>query len=130
VIYKVLDIFFVLFHSSLILFNTLGWIWKKTRLANLITLILTGFSWFFIGMIVGVSGYCPLTDWHFSILEKLGNTALPDSYIKYLADKLTGFDFNPELIDRLTLVVFLISLFISAILNIKDYFLKGFRTMD
>jgi len=58
-IYRFLDIFFVIFHTSLITFNLFGWIWKKTRLANLITLGLTGASWLFLGLIVGVLGYCP-----------------------------------------------------------------------
>ena len=60
------DIFFVVFHTALILFNMAGWIWKKTRLANLITLLLTGSSWLVLGLIVGSLGYCPLTDWHFT----------------------------------------------------------------
>jgi Protein of Unknown function (DUF2784) len=120
-IYHILDIFFVIFHSSLIVFNLFGWIWKKTRIANLITLALTGFSWLFIGLIVGVPGYCPLTDWHFEILYKLGKTDLPDSYIKYLADRITGLYFNAKLVDSVTLYAFLAALAISVFLNIRTY---------
>jgi hypothetical protein len=121
VIYRFLDILFVVFHTSLTLFNLLGWIWKKTRLANLITLALTGASWLFLGLIVGVLGYCPLTDWHFDILYKLGETDLPISYIKYLIDRLTGLDVNETIVNKATLYCFIIALVISLFLNIKDF---------
>jgi hypothetical protein len=120
-IWHILDIFFVIFHTLLILFNLFGWIWKKTRKLNLIVLSLTGSSWLFLGLIVGTLGYCPLTDWHFRVLEKLGKTDIPDSYIKYLADRLTGLDFNPEVVDKVTLWVFLAAFAISVIINIKEY---------
>lgn len=113
-----LDIFFVVFHSSLIIFNLFGWIWSKTRLANLITLMLTGGSWVILGWITGTMGYCPLTDWHFTILERLGHTNLPYSYIKYLADRLTGLSFDDTLVDSLTLWGFLAALAGSLIINI------------
>jgi len=112
-----LDIFFVVFHSSLIIFNLFGWIWRRTRFYNLITLAVTGVSWLFLGLIVGTLGYCPLTDWHFSVLEKLGKTGLPNSYVKYLADRLTGLDLDPSLVDNITLYSFIISLLLSLILN-------------
>jgi hypothetical protein len=120
-IWHLLDFFFVIFHSSLIIFNLFGWIWKRTRIYNLITLLLTGASWLFLGFIVGTPGYCPLTDWHFSVLNRLGVTDLPYSYVKYLADRLTGLDFNPSLIDNITLYSFLAALVISLCLNIKDH---------
>ncbi|HJZ42067.1 MAG TPA: DUF2784 family protein [Bacteroidales bacterium] len=118
-LYHILDIFFVVFHSSLILFNLFGFVWKKTRLLNLITLLLTGASWLFLGMITGSLGYCPLTDWHFNILEKLGKTSLPDSYIKYLTERVTGLDFPSPVIDKITLYAFLAALVCSAYLNFR-----------
>ena len=120
-IWNILDIFFVIFHTSLIFFNLFGWIWKRTRKLNLITLSLTGFSWLFLGLIVGTLGYCPLTDWHFKILEKLGKTDLPYSYTKYLADRLTGLDINASLVDNVTLYTFLAAFTISIVLNIRDF---------
>lgn len=116
-----LDIFFVIFHTTLTLFNLTGWMWKKTRKLNLAVLLLTGASWLFLGLIVGTLGYCPLTDWHFTILEKLGKTDLPNSYIKYLADRLTGLDLNASLVDKFTLYSFLAALIFSIYLNMKDY---------
>jgi hypothetical protein len=119
-IYHILDIFFILFHSSLIIFNLSGWIFRKTRLWNMITLTLTGASWLFLGLIVGTLGYCPFTEWHFNILLKLGKDNLPNSYIKYLTDRLTGMDISESIVDKITLYSFLAVFFVSIILNIKD----------
>lgn len=120
-IWRLIDIFFVLFHTSVILFNLAGWIWKRTRKYNLILLLLTGGSWLFLGLLVGTPGYCPLTDWHFWVLERLGRTGLPLSYIKYLADRLTGLSFSSDLVDNITLYSFIAALIISLFLNISDY---------
>jgi len=119
--YQILDIFFVVFHTALILFNLSGWIWKRTRVLNMITLVLTGSSWLFLGLITGTMGYCPLTDWHFDVLEKTGKTGLPNSYIKYLTDRLSGLDVNPSLVDSITLYAFLAVLLISLVFNIRDF---------
>jgi len=119
--YRILDIFFVVFHTSVILFNLFGWIWRKTRKYNLILLVITGASWLILGLIVGTLGYCPLTDWHFDVLEKLGETDLPTSYVKYLADRLTGLDFDSSLVDKVTLYAFLAALGLSFFLNIRDF---------
>jgi hypothetical protein len=121
-IYKILDIVIIVFHTSLIIFNLFGWIWKKTRRFNLLTLLLTGASWLFLGLIFGSLGYCPLTDWHFDILVKLGETDLPDSYIKYMVNRLTGFDLASSLVDAVTLYLFLAALVISVYINARDLF--------
>ena len=114
---KYLDYFFTGFHTALIIFNLFGWIHPKTRKFNLITLLLTGVSWFILGIFYGI-GYCPLTDWHFKILEKLGETNLPNSYITYLVARLTGYNFKEALIDRITLIGYLTALVISITLNL------------
>jgi hypothetical protein len=128
-VYHLLDIFFIVFHTLLLLFNLSGWLWRKTRKLNLVTLILTGASWSLLGWIVGVPGYCPFTDWHFNILERLGRTDLPYSYVKYLADRITGADFSQGFIDKLTLYSFVAALAISIFLNIHD-FVKKTRMND
>jgi len=122
--YRLADIFFVVFHSSIIIFNLFGWIWKKTRPANLVLLLLTGGSWLFLGLIVGTLGYCPFTDWHFSVLGKLGKTGLPASYVKYLADRITGLNFDSSLVDSVTLYLFLAAFAMSVLMNIRDYITK------
>jgi hypothetical protein len=129
VLNHLLDIFFVAFHSSLILFNIFGWIWRKTRIYNLITLSLTGASWLFLGLIYGNLGYCPLTDWHFSILTRIGKTDLPDSYVKYLIDRITGLDINASLVDHVTLYAFLLALAFSLFFNTRDFLISR-KTSD
>jgi len=119
--YKALDIFFLVLHTSVIIFNSLGWVWIKTRKANLVLLLTTAGSWLFLGLIVGTLGYCPLTDWHFNVLYKLGETDLPVSYVKYLADRILGTDFNSGMIDSITLWMLVASLLISIVLNFRDY---------
>ena len=117
--HELLDIFFVLFHSFIITFNLFGWIWKKTRKANLVLLLLTAFSWFVLGIWYGI-GYCPLTDWHWKVLRHLGNYNLPNSYVKYLADRITGLDFNAQLVDTLVVVLFLLAFIGSIFTNVRD----------
>ena len=118
-IYHLLDILIIAFHTVLIIFNLFGWIWRKTRVINLITLLLTGASWLFLGLIFGSLGYCPLTDWHFRILDRLGETGLPDSYIKYMIDRLTGIDIRAALVDKITLFSYLAALILSVYFNVK-----------
>ncbi len=115
-IWHFLDYFFVVFHTALIFFNVFGWIWKKTRLANFVTLALTGASWGLLGIFYGM-GYCPLTDWHFQVLRHLNVHNLPNSYILYLFNRLTGLTVDSFLVDALTLAVFLIALGISVYVN-------------
>jgi hypothetical protein len=129
-IYHLLDIFFIIFHSSLIVFNLFGWIMRKTRILNLMTLILTGSSWLFLGLIVGTLGYCPFTDWHFNVLSKMGETDLPNSYVKYLADRITGLDISASLVDKVTLYSFIAALAISLSLNIRDFVVKRKQTKN
>ena len=45
-IYRLLDIFFVVFHTLLVGFNMLGWAWRRTRRFHLITITVTLLSWF------------------------------------------------------------------------------------
>jgi len=118
--YAFLDKFFFVFHSSLIVFSLFGWLWKKTRLANFIVLFLTGFSWFILGIWYGF-GFCPCTEWHWQVRMKLGYYDMPISYTKFLVDSLTGLDVNATLVDILTLIFFLLALFISAMTNARGW---------
>jgi len=123
--YHLLYYFFLSFHTVFTLFNILGWIWKKTRLANFITLTLTAFSWFGLGIFYGF-GYCFLTDWHWQVLHKLGHHDLPYSYIKYLIFRLLGTNVNEELVETLTIVVFVLAFMLSIWFNFakKIFFRK------
>ena len=123
---KFLDIFFTVFHTCLVLFNLFGWIWKKTRLLNLIVLLLTAGSWLILGIFYGF-GYCPLTDWHFSILGKLGYTNLPDSYLSFLFTRLSGLPIQQSLVDAVTLWGLIIALVISLYLNLRHWLKSAAR---
>ncbi|MCK4751549.1 MAG: DUF2784 family protein [Bacteroidales bacterium] len=117
---KFLDIFFTVFHTCLVLFNLFGWIWKKTRLLNLICLLLTAASWVILGIFYGF-GYCPLTEWHFNVLTKLGYTGLPDSYLSFLFTRLTGLQISQSLVDSVTLWGLIVALIISIYLNFRHW---------
>jgi hypothetical protein len=123
ILYKFLDIFFLVFHTLIIFFNLAGWIWQKTRLANLVLLTITAFSWFVLGVWYGF-GYCFCVDWHWTVKTKLGEVDLPNSYIKYLLDQMTGLDWNAALVNTLTLVFFCSALAASICLNARDWLRK------
>jgi hypothetical protein len=113
---KLLDIFFTFLHLAIISFNLFAWIWKKTRRAHLIVAGITLVCWFVLGIWYGW-GYCPITDWQWQVKEKLGETNLPNSFVKYLIDKITGKDFPSSLIDNITLYSFLIAIAFSVYFN-------------
>jgi hypothetical protein len=121
--YKILDIFFLVFHTILIIFILFGWIWPKLRRLNLLIILLTLASWTLLGIFYGF-GYCPLTDWHFNVLEKLGKSGLPTSYIKYLADRILRSDFDQGMVDLVTLLGLAGSLIISLFLNIRRILIR------
>ena len=86
---------------------------------NLITLLLTGGSWFILGIFYGM-GYCPITDWHFDVLYKLGRYPGTSSYIHYLLDRLLGVEIRESLVDILTIVFFFMALLTSIYLNFRN----------
>lgn len=116
--YQILDIFFVTFHSTLIIFNLFGWMWEKTRLLNLITLSLTAFSWVVLGFWYGF-GYCPCTDWHWMVRRELGYYDMPNSYIKFLINKLTGIEVVAYTVDLWTVILFAAAFTVSIYVNLR-----------
>ena len=114
--YELLHIFFLVFHSFLILFNLFGWVWKPLRKANLVTLLLTGLSWFLLGIFYGI-GYCPLTDWHYQILYELGKINLPNSYIQYLLEAFFSVSVSQNITDTWTMILFFVALVCSIYVN-------------
>jgi hypothetical protein len=118
--YAVLDIFFLVFHASLIVFILTGWIWKRTRRLHLLVMSLTVFSWFGLGLFYGM-GYCPSTDWHWQIKRARGQTGLPNSYVKYYLDRLTGLNWNPRLVDNTVVLTGLAAFGLSIALNWRDH---------
>jgi hypothetical protein len=122
--YQFLNIFFFFFHTAFTLFNMVGWIFPTTRKLHLLTISLTAFSWFVLGIWYGW-GYCFCTEWHWTVRQKLGLKDQSVSYIHFLLLKLTGVNFDLQLVERATLAVFIISFVFSIVLNIQQYHAKG-----
>ena len=91
---QVLNISFFAFHSSWILFNCLGWIWRQTRAWQLATVSLTALSWFGLGIWYGW-GYCPCTEWHWQVRARLGHHD-PPSYIQLMIREVFGVGLSPN----------------------------------
>jgi hypothetical protein len=118
--YEFLNVFFFVFHTALILFILLGWLWSKTRKINLAVILLTVFSWFFLGIWYGF-GYCPCTDWHWQVRQSLGYYDMPSSYLTFLIRSLTGWEVDKTLVDIFAVVFLFLSLFGSVITNYRDW---------
>ena len=116
-----LNYFFLIFHTALIFFNLFGWLFKKTRKWNLLTLGLTAFSWFIVGFWYGF-GYCFCTDWHWQVRAKLGYPDPPNSYIQFLVEQYFNWSPNPHLTDILTMIFFTAAVSGAIIVNLSDWF--------
>ena len=108
--------FFYFFHTVLIVFNLLGWLYPRTRKLNLISLLATFGSWGLLGFWKGW-GYCFLTDWHYQVLRELGETSMANSYIAFLIEKLTGWLPEVRLVNTMTLVLTVMTFMASVWVN-------------
>jgi hypothetical protein len=118
--YAVLDIFFLTFHASWVGFILAGWIWPAARRWHLLVIGLTFLSWFGLGLFYGI-GYCPSTDWHWRVKTARGETGLPNSYVKYYLDRLTGLNLDPHVVDTTVLIIGLAALGLSITLNWRGW---------
>ncbi len=118
--YAMLDVAFVIFHSAVVLFNLTGWMWPRTRRLHLAVIGLTILSWFGLGAFYGW-GYCPSTDWHWQVKRRLGETDLPNSYVKYYLDAVTGLSWDPAIVDVGVLLLGLGAFFVSVYVNWRDW---------
>ena len=118
-LYSFLDIAFLVGHSALIVFNLLGWTWRKTRRLNLLSILLTAASWLAFAPWYGL-GYCPCTDWHWQVKEALGQTNLPNNYLTYLFDAWTGIEITDDFAERLAWFCLTPALIVSVGLNLKS----------
>jgi Protein of Unknown function (DUF2784) len=122
---EVLNAGFFVFHTSWILFNCLGWIWRRTRPWHLATVFLTALSWFGLGALYGW-GYCPCTDWHWRIRERLGYHD-PPSYVQLLLWELTAIQVSPGSADALAIGTLTAAALLSVVLNVRDRMQPGQR---
>jgi hypothetical protein len=116
--YDLLDVFFVVFHLAVIVFNLFGWIFRPLRKWNLGLLIATGLSWVVLGFFYGF-GYCPLTEWHWDVLAHKGNPPSETSYTQYLINRVFGVSISSLAADRATLIGYLAALALSLWVNIR-----------
>ena len=114
-----LNLFFFVFHAAWMLFNCVGWAWRRTRRVHLATVLLTAASWFILGIWYGW-GYCICTDWHWQVRRKLGLHDTSPSYTHLLIYKLTGLNLDPLVTDTLTGTIFALVAALSIILNLRD----------
>ena len=115
---EVLNIGFFTFHTLWIGFNCVGWLWRSARPWHLMTIGLTVLSWFGLGFWYGW-GYCPCTDWHWQVRERLGHRD-PDSYTQLLLRELIGVDLSRTQADALTAGVLALVTVLSITLNVRD----------
>jgi len=118
--YLFLDYFLLVTHSALVLLILSGWIWARTRRLHLAAILLTWVSWVGLGFYYGF-GYCVCTDWHWQVKGRLGETRLPNSYIKYYLDRLTGVDWDRLAVDGLVVGCAAAALGLSLWLNGRDW---------
>ena len=111
--------FFYIFHTVLIIFNLFGWIFPRMRRLNLISLLVTFGSWFLLGLWKGW-GYCFLTDWHYQVLQDLGERNIPSSYIAFLLGKITGWIPNADLVNLFTVGLAVLALLFSLWANFRN----------
>ena len=117
---QALNVFFFAFHTALVLFNSAGWAWRRTRRWNLLSLGATAFSWFVMGLWFGI-GYCLCTDYHMQIRRSLGYHDAARTYIQLMVQSLTGWLPPERLTETVTAAVFVVSVVASVTLNVRDW---------
>lgn len=117
---SVLNLLFFAFHTSWMAFNAVGWAWRRTRRAHLVTMGLTALAWFGLGYWYGW-GYCPCTDWHWMVRARLGYRDDPHSYVQLLVRELSGWEPSRFWADLVTVSVFLVAGVLSVVLNVRDW---------
>lgn len=104
-------------HLGITLFCIFGWIFPPAREAHLALLALIAFSWFGVGRFIEGIGYCPVTDLQWRVKEQLGCRPNSSSFIKYQLEQLLGRELKVERVNRVTQIVFFISLAMSLYFN-------------
>jgi hypothetical protein len=115
---EALNVGFFAFHTGWIAFNCLGWIWRRTRRWQLVTVALTALSWFGLGIWYGW-GYCPCTDWHWAVRTRLGYDD-PPSYVQLLIRQLTGLEVGTSLANGLTLGALVAAAMLGILFTLRD----------
>jgi hypothetical protein len=112
-----LNVAFFVFHTAWMGFVCVGWMWRRTRRWHLAAVALTGLSWFLLGAWYGW-GYCPCTDWHWRVRERLGYVD-PPSYTQLLIREVTGLDVSAAVSDALTLGIYLVAAVLGVLMTVR-----------
>ena len=97
----VLDWLLTVVHVGVVLAVLLLWIPRATWRWHYRLVALVAFSWLVIGLYKGALGYCFLTDMHWRVKHARGVGRLPGSFLKYMADSISGTDVAPRLVDAI-----------------------------
>ena len=114
-----LDWFFLVFHTVLLVFNMVGWMWPRWRKLNLMTLLATAVSWTVMGIWYG-AGYCVCTDLHWQVRRALGFHDEASTYVQFLVQRLTGVIPAPGPTKWVSGVAFVAVLVLSIWLNLRS----------
>ncbi len=95
----VVDWLLTALHVAVVLAFVFLWIPRATWRWHGRLVAIVAFSWLVIGLYKGAVGYCFLTDLHWRVKRARGATHLPGSFLKYVADAVTGRDVSPAVID-------------------------------
>lgn len=117
IVLSLANIFFHIVHLAIIFFFLFGWLSGRTLAAHLILALLILFSWCGLGVFRGF-GYCLVTDIQWRIKKLMGEAPSTEYYIKYMLDKVTGYDLNPVIVNYVTTYSFFIILALSTTLFI------------
>ena len=119
-----LNVFFFGVHTAWMVFVCVGWTWRRTRPAHAAVVALTALSWFGLGLWRGW-GYCPFTDWHWRVRERLGYMEHPPSYLQLLASEMFGLELPLVLANAVAVVVLATAALMTLVLNVRDFRTKG-----
>lgn len=100
-------------HVAVVLAFVLLWIPRSTARLHGWLVLATAVSWLGLGLWKGI-GYCFLTDWHWQVKRARGVVGLPNSFIKYGADFVTGQDLAPATVDTVAALTFVAGCFAAA----------------
>ncbi len=117
---RALDAIFHIVHLTVILINLTFWMSLRTLRIAQVTLGLTLLSWAGFGAWYGF-GYCFLTDWHWQVKERLGDTSVPPSYVKLVVNRTFGVDSDPALIDEATIAMLVVALLGCLIQTVRQF---------
>lgn len=97
-------------HIALILLVFAGWWFCETRLWSVLLIAATFVSWYGLKPFFAKDsayGYCIITDVQWRLRKRLGLPAPEDGYMKYLIDFCIPGSFADDVIQTVTLYIFL-----------------------